>query len=1045
MTIKYVSSWSQICAQITYELSKPLDPLTLNTVIVPTSGHHRELSQYIAANLDAQVCAGVDFITPRGLYARLITDLLNMNLQSDPWRQTNVALALVEAFEQSFTQSWFEPLASYFRTGGERPGRRLDTARRISRLFWNYFRLKPELLAAWTQNQDVDQLGQPLATEFLWQPHLWRAARRIISSPDPLERQKQLLTAIKTESAKLPDHLFGCLVTKLPRYQQEVIDALGNHICVWALAAPESKYSLLASRYSLNRPIAEVATPGKPNSTLGQVQRDILLDRLPSEEYLADGSIQFHLSHGPHRQVEVLRDVLTGLFQSDATLKPADVLVLVPNLDKYATHIAAAFGQDSEGVHHPGTNLRVRLASSSLVNTNPVREALAVLLRLLRGRAKVSEFIGFISLEPVARKFDFDGDDIAQIKEILANANVSWGIDTAHRQSYGLTGQTLGTWWKGVESALLGAVFADDPTTVLGDVVATKNMESGMLELLGKLSEVLSRIRKAKFCFAKPTDATHWVERLRNAMDELTEVGPIDGWQKITIASQLNTLAQAASGLGAQLSLSEVTDWFEDMTEQSFGRPNFGSGDLLVASLAELQAVERRVICLLGMGEEDFPWHRRRLGDDLLADEPEADDLRIISRQQFIDAVLAASDKFIVVTQGASQHSGAISSAPVVMLDLLSACGIPNPNDAWENASTKLVHRYPLQAHSKKNFIGDSPSFDTQALSGARAKLLQPCVKTPPSTWIFPEPQLGEVTGDKLLDFLRNPAAELMSFTTGVKLKLWDEELSEQLPISPTGLDKYKIRKHLVEARLAGKSYEQALYVEALSGQVLRNEAGNNLIKEIANDAEEIVRNVQTIIAGQRVDYDCSLNLEMPLRWQVTTFNNQVVIYRCGGLKGSALVEAWLQLAFLAASGQPAEKAVVIFNGQSRLLHSPSKEEAEGWLIELARLYRAGLTELVPLPAETAAAFVGLVGRGRGGLWSAKAAWHDRYRHFGEWDNDESWQYFFPNPDELFGCMPRPSDPTANRYDPNSSRFMQLADWLYQPIRKSFSKNWRSW
>ena len=97
-----------------------------------------------------------------------------------------------------------------------------------------------------------------------------------------------------------------------------------------------------------------------------------------------DRSVQVHACHGRQRQVEVLREVLLGLFEDDPTLEPRDVIVMCPDIEAYAPLVSAAFGLADATVEqaHPGHRLKVRLADRSLRQTNPVLTVVARLLDL---------------------------------------------------------------------------------------------------------------------------------------------------------------------------------------------------------------------------------------------------------------------------------------------------------------------------------------------------------------------------------------------------------------------------------------------------------------------------------------------------------------------------------------------------------------------------------------------------------------------------------------------------------------------------------------
>ena len=85
---------------------------------------------------------------------------------------------------------------------------------------------------------------------------------------------------------------------------------------------------------------------------LQRLQRDVRDDRAPAGDHVLaadDRSVAVHACHGPHRQVEVLREVVLGLLAADPTLEPRDVLVACPDVETFAPLVSAAFGLDPEG------------------------------------------------------------------------------------------------------------------------------------------------------------------------------------------------------------------------------------------------------------------------------------------------------------------------------------------------------------------------------------------------------------------------------------------------------------------------------------------------------------------------------------------------------------------------------------------------------------------------------------------------------------------------------------------------------------------------
>ncbi len=92
--------------------------------------------------------------------------------------------------------------------------------------------------------------------------------------------------------------------------------------------------------------------PNPQDTLLRQLQDDIrdlrplaeTRGRWPALDARADRSIRFHVTHGPQREVEVLHDQPLSAFAADTTLRPRDVIVMVPDVAAYAPHIQAVFG-----------------------------------------------------------------------------------------------------------------------------------------------------------------------------------------------------------------------------------------------------------------------------------------------------------------------------------------------------------------------------------------------------------------------------------------------------------------------------------------------------------------------------------------------------------------------------------------------------------------------------------------------------------------------------------------------------------------------------
>src|SRR5690554_1802875 len=152
-----------------------------------------------------------------------------------------------------------------------------------------------------------------------------------------------------------------------------------------------------------------------PLQEIRQQQRTVDLAR--------DHSEVFHDAHGPRRAVEILHDQLLAAFNADPTLRPRDVIVMVPDINVYAPHIQAVFGRYSPGRkrHIPFT-----ISDQGQRHHEPVLIALETLMSLPRSRFGVSEIISLLEVPGIRDRFDISEDEIPLARRWVEGANIRW-------------------------------------------------------------------------------------------------------------------------------------------------------------------------------------------------------------------------------------------------------------------------------------------------------------------------------------------------------------------------------------------------------------------------------------------------------------------------------------------------------------------------------------------------------------------------------------------------------------------------------------------
>ena len=450
----------------------------------------------------------------------------------------------------------------------------------------------------------------------------------------------------------------------------------------------------------------------------------------------ADRSIEIHACHGRARQVEVVRDAVLHLLEEDPTLEPRDVIVMCPDIDTFAPLIQATFGSYDPEELEPARalpDLRVRLADRSLRQTNAVLGVVAELLDLAGSRVTATEVLDLAGREPVRRRFHFDDDDLMRIEEWVVGTGVRWGLDAGHRAPFKLDQLDANTWHAGLDRALLGVAMAEEGQRLFGGALPLDDMESGDIELAGKMAELLDRLSTAVSVLSETRPLNAWAAAIADVADAFTATSEQDAWERVQLQRLLDGLVDEATVDGAvspvALSPSDIRALLADRLRGRPTRANFRTGHLTICTLVPMRSVPHRVVCLLGLDDGVFPRHVERDGDDLIAANPHVgdNDARTEDRQLLLDALLAATDR-LVITYTARDDRTNLARPPAVPLgELLDVIDRTVRTDDGTPARRWLTIHHPLQPFDVRNFtpgalIAGRPwSFDTVNLDGARA------------------------------------------------------------------------------------------------------------------------------------------------------------------------------------------------------------------------------------------------------------------------------------------------------------------------------------
>ena len=397
-------------------------------------------------------------------------------------------------------------------------------------------------------------------------------------------------------------------------------------------------------------------SPGEQH-LLAQLQDDILQLRplaesralWPAVDAAADHSLRFHRAHSAQREVEVLHDQLLARLGADATLTPRDIVVMVPDIEVYAPHIAAVFGRIAPDSPRfiPHTVL-----DQSERTRHPMLLALERFMALPEDRLRASDVLDWLDVPAVQQRFGLSPEDVAQLKRWIEGAGVRWGLDAEHRTALGFAEVgDLNSWHFGLQRMLLG--YATGDAGPWQGVLPYDEVAGLSATVLGPLKRFIDQVQATAREWAQAATPEVWVTRLQTL---LTQFFAPAGDEERALMVQLGKLGDdwlAQTELAVfddELPATVVREaWLGQLDAPQLGR-RFLTGGVSFCSLMPMRAIPFRVVCLLGMNDGDYPRQSVPAAFDLMQRDYRPGDRsrREDDRYLFLEAVLSARDALYV-------------------------------------------------------------------------------------------------------------------------------------------------------------------------------------------------------------------------------------------------------------------------------------------------------------------------------------------------------------------------------------------------------------
>ena len=575
----------------------------------------------------------------------------------------------------------------------------------------------------------------------------------------------------------------------------------------------EENAQLAANPLTLTPFESPVDDSAKP-SLLALIQDDILKLRTPDElralnrrlEPNQDHSLRFHIAHSPLREVEILHDQLLAAFESDQTLKPTDIIVMVPDMSTYAPAISAIFGRfGRDDPQHIPFSISDQAAQGQVALIN----ALEQILKLPSSRLLRSELLDLLGSPLLLARFGMSETDLPTLHDWIDSAGIRWGLDARHREGFGVPpGMEQNTWLFGLNRLLLGYLSGDE-NAVWSGIEPHPVMDGISAALIGELAQLVNRLDAYTQSLSQKYTPMEWVALLSRLMADFFALpGKLNHPDSPEIQIEMDTLERlhdeldrwqadcTAAGFDHEIDIETVRHAWLNRLEPHRLHQRFIVGGVNFATLMPMRAIPYRHIYLLGMDDANYP--RRQIPNDFdlmngryrPGDRARREDDRYL----FLEALLAARERLSISWVGRSINNNKIRPASVLVSQLRDYLDqfwqAPEPYSCSEIQTTE----HPLHPFSRRYFSADNDDLFTYANDWrAVHDTTQDIDTTSLSRWVPDEP----LTLKALSDFLRSPAQTLLTARFGVYLRHVSPELEDHEPFDLDGLQRWQLKKDI--------------------------------------------------------------------------------------------------------------------------------------------------------------------------------------------------------------------------------------------------------
>lgn len=556
----------------------------------------------------------------------------------------------------------------------------------------------------------------------------------------------------------------------------------------------------------LNAPALEKHPIDNENSAnetrLNQLQNDIFnlqqpkkIDALKPNK--SDNSIIFNACHTAMREVEVLHNQILDALDSDASLAPSDIVVMMPDIEKYAPYIEAIFSTQSMS---STPYLPYSIADRNPLHTLAIIEALNKALLLSNTRFDVESVFELLDYNEIRAQFNLDESQVIKCRKLAKATNIRWGIDAAYRKQNDLPETDEHTWKYALDRLLLGYALGEMPDATEQLFETATNQALPLLaynDIEGSDAVILADFKRFSDTVFKLNNWNHQSHKLHDWLDKTKQLISqlfVENSDYHPILKSIDDMKSTAllTKFEQKIGFNVFQKYLNNSLQKITGTEKYLGHGITFCALVPMRSVPFKVVVLMGMNDGEFPRQDKRHSFDLMASAPRRGDRsrRDEDRYLFLESILAARNRLIISFTGQSVHDNSILPPSVLVSELLDTLAIYT-----DNKPENFICNHPLQAFSPRYFEDDKRLF-SYANEYLKLHTNKP-LEAPTEQFITKRlshlsDEYRHISLDELIKFYQNPARSFLQ--QRLSIQTFDEDIT--LPIrEPFELEAFKDRE----------------------------------------------------------------------------------------------------------------------------------------------------------------------------------------------------------------------------------------------------------